>query len=67
MSAISDCGGCMNGDHSKHSGAHRGRRSVLGGYHCGCQGDCAERHAEAVERLFGPIRDALAKAEAESV
>lgn len=51
----------MCGDHSKHDGSHRGLPGVLGGYYCGCQGDCAERHAAAMERIFGPMREVLAK------
>lgn len=43
MSINVDCGGCAAGNHDRHNYAHGLRPGVLGGQHCGCQGDCAER------------------------
>ena len=49
----------MSGDHSGHDGKHHGLPGLIGGSICVCQGDCAERFTVRMERIFGPIRDAL--------
>lgn len=55
MSALADCPGCSQGDHSQHRAGWNVRPGVLGGSSCNCSGDCAQRHDAATERLLYAI------------
>lgn len=51
MSRAQDCSGCMWGDHERHDPSHGLIEGLIGGEHCACTGDCAERAAVTRERM----------------
>lgn len=55
MSRPANCVGCTFGDHERHNPEEGHTSGIIGGYHCSCKGDCAERHAKTSELIAAQL------------
>ena len=51
MSVAADCPACAWGNHEHHDASHGLKPGLIGGSHCACPGDCAERFKAECEHL----------------